>query len=60
VENSYESFTGEFDTQTAGIEAIRNTKEVKSTEIYNLHGQRLSSLQKGLNIVNGQKVFKSK
>ncbi len=25
--------------------------------IYNLHGQRLSSLQKGLNIVNGQKIF---
>jgi hypothetical protein len=60
VENSYESFTGEFDTQTAGIEAIRNNKEVISTEIYNLHGQRLRSLQKGLNIVNGKKVFKSK
>jgi len=27
------------------------------TEIYNLQGQRLSALQKGLNIVNGQKVY---
>ena len=55
VENSDESFTGEFNKQTTGIDAIRNNKEVKSTEIFNLHGQRLRSLQKGLNIVNGKK-----
>jgi hypothetical protein len=58
VENSYESFTGEFDTQTAGIEAIRNNKEVKSTEIYNLHGQRVANDYKGLVIVGGKKVLK--
>jgi hypothetical protein len=57
VENSDESFTGEFNAQGAGIvEVINKTKEVRSN-IYNLQGQRLSSLQKGLNIVNGQKIF---
>ena len=57
VENSLESFTGEFETQTTGIEAIRNNKEVIRTGIYNLQGQRLNSLQKGLNIVNGRKIY---
>ena len=57
LENSRESFTGEFEAQTTGIEAITNNKEVIRHNIYNLQGQRLSSLQKGLNIVNGQKIF---
>ena len=57
VENSQETFTGEFDTQTTGIEVVRNKKEVVDNHIYNLQGQRLSTLQKGLNIVNGQKVY---
>ena len=57
VENSQESFTGQFETQTTGIEAIRNNKEEKGIHIYNLQGQRLSSLQKGLNIVNGRKIY---
>jgi hypothetical protein len=56
VENSNELFRGEFETETTGIEVIYNKVETK-TDIYNLQGQRLSSLQKGLNIVNGQKVY---
>ena len=57
VENSNESFTGEFDTQTTGIKEVRTKKEETRMYIYNLQGQRLNSLQKGLNIVNGQKVY---
>jgi len=57
VENSNESFTGEFEAQTTGIEAIKTNKEDVRSYIYNLHGQRLSTLQKGLNIVNGQKIY---
>ena len=57
VENSDESFTGQFDAQTTGIEAIINNKVETKHSIYNLQGQRLSSLQKGLNIVNGQKIY---
>ena len=56
VENNHETFTGEFETQTSGVKVIINKKEEKHA-IYNLQGQRISSLQKGLNIVNGKKVF---
>lgn len=57
VENSNESFVGEFEVQTTGIETIRNKKEDVKTYIYNLQGQRIRFLQKGLNIVNGRKVY---
>ena len=57
VENSRESFTGEFGTQMTGIKEISNKKEEAVGKIYNLQGQRLSSLQRGLNIVNGQKIY---
>ncbi len=57
VENSNELFTGEFDTETTGIEETMYNKVEAKSEIYNLQGQRLSSLQKGLNIVNGKKVY---
>ena len=57
VENSNESFTGEFEAQTTGIEAISYQPSTVRHHIYNLQGQRLSTLQKGLNIVNGQKIY---
>ncbi len=59
VENAQESFTGEFETQASGIsDALRpNNNEVIKRNVYNLQGQRISSLQKGLNIVNGQKIY---
>ena len=57
VENSNESFTGEFEAQTTGIEAISYQPSAVRHHIYNLQGQRISILQKGLNIVNGQKIY---
>ena len=57
VENRNESFTGEFNAQKTGIQEVRMKKEDSNSYIYNLQGQRISSLQKGLNIVNGRKVF---
>ena len=57
VDNNNETFIGEFDAQLTGIEAIRSKKSEVRGYIYNLQGQRLSSLQKGLNIVNGKKVY---
>lgn len=57
VENSQESFTGQFETQATGIEELKNSRIEKSKSIYNLQGQRLNSLQKGLNIVNGRKLL---
>jgi len=57
VENSLESFTGQFEVQTTGIEENVKIKKLKNVSIYNLQGQRLSAMQKGLNIVNGQKIY---
>ena len=57
VENSNEAFTGEFEVQTTGIEEISSKRSEVRDYIYNLQGQRLSTLQKGLNIVNGKKVY---
>ena len=66
IENSSEVFTGGFETITTGIQELINKEETKifnsSTlqffnSIYNLQGQRLNTLQKGLNIVNGRKVL---
>jgi hypothetical protein len=57
VENSRESFTGEFEVQTAGIEENVIIEKINNGSIYNLQGQRINSLQKGLNIVNGQKII---
>ena len=61
VENSEESFTGVFETQTTGISDAARLNDkgemINDKLIYNLQGQRISSLQKGLNIVNGQKVY---
>ena len=57
VENSNESFTGQFETQTTGI-SLAPAHSQKEGAIYNLQGQRISSLRKGLNIINGHKVYK--
>ena len=57
VENSNELFTGEFETETTGIEETIYNKVETKTEIYNLQGQRLSSQPtKGIYIRNGKKV----
>jgi hypothetical protein len=43
-----------------GIEAIDNgqlTIDNDKTEIFNLAGQKMSKLQRGVNIVNGKKVL---
>jgi hypothetical protein len=56
VENSQESFTGEFGVLTTGIKEQKN-QAIAQGHIYNLQGQRLSFVQKGLNIVNGKKIM---
>ena len=39
-------------------DAISSIKaETENAEIYNLAGQRMSGLKKGINIVNGKKVL---
>ena len=38
-------------------DALRQNIETNNNNVYNLQGQRISTLQKGLNIVNGRKVI---
>lgn len=57
VENSRESFIGQFEAQTTGIVAVKGKEMEARGGIYNLQGQRVRTLQKGLNVVNGKKVI---
>ena len=50
-------FNDETEEESTGITSASVTGN-KATAIYNLNGQRLTTLQKGLNIVGGKKVFK--
>ncbi len=49
-----------FEDDATGIESIQNSKFKIQNEdaIYNLAGQRIQKMQKGINIVNGKKVLK--
>ena len=40
-----------------GISPLKATEEEAATSIYNLAGQRLSKMQKGINIKDGKKVL---
>ena len=40
------------------IKAIDKVQDVMSNEAYNLAGQRINKMQRGINIVNGKKVLK--
>ena len=50
VENSSESFSGEFDTQTTGIKEI-NSDAAKAVQYYSIDGKRIATPQRGLNII---------
>ena len=41
----------------AGIEENVKIEKLKNESIFNLHGQRQQSLQRGINIVNGRKIM---
>ena len=53
-------FTFVFDDDDAtGIEDLKDSKDLKdSNVIYNIAGQRIQKMQRGINIVNGKKVLK--
>ena len=55
IENSQELYTGVFESQLSGIANHFTHDTIKDGSIFNLQGQRISSLRKGLNIVNGKK-----
>ena len=45
------------DEESTGIDGITPVPTQKARTIYNLQGQKLNSLQRGVNIVNGKKVL---
>ena len=54
-------FIFKFDDVATGIENLNtqsSTLNTQNTSIYNLAGQRLQKMQKGINIVNGKKILK--
>nr|MCR5851257.1 hypothetical protein [Bacteroidaceae bacterium] len=46
-----------FDEDATGLEGVQDVQEAQGA-IYNLAGQRLNKIQKGINIVNGKKILK--
>ena len=57
IENRDEVFNGVIDTASTGIENLTPTLSQGEGAIYNLQGQRIKTLQKGLNIVDGKKIY---
>ena len=56
--SNVKGFAISWDEIVDGIEQVQSSKfNVQSSTIYNLAGQRISKLQKGINIVNGKKVL---
>ena len=56
-QSSVKAFNVVFDDAT-GIQSVDNEQStIADSAIYNLAGQRLSKMQKGINIVNGKKVL---
>jgi len=50
-------FTFVFDDDADGIQTLSDSS-LKGENIYNLAGQRIQKMQKGINIVNGKKILK--
>ena len=55
VPSEVKGFTFVFDDDATGIEDIKDLKD--SNVIYNVAGQRIQKMQKGINIVNGKKIM---
>ena len=56
--NDIKAYTFEFEDDATAIKTIDNGQLTTDGVIYNLAGQRLGRMQKGINIVNGKKILK--
>ena len=57
VPTEVKSFTFKFQNPATGITETRTATREEVEGIFNLAGQRMSKMQKGINIVNGKKVL---
>ena len=51
------AFTFIFNDVTTGVRTIETVSAEEAAKIFNLGGQRMSNMQRGINIVNGKKVL---
>ena len=51
------AFTFIFDDEATGIKTIETVSAEEAAQIFNLAGQRINKMQKGINIVNGKKIM---
>ena len=59
VGNGVKGFTIDFDDDATGISLMEDGRsQMEDGVIYNLAGQRISKMQKGINIVNGKKILR--
>ena len=56
--NPVKSFYAFDDDDPTSIQTIDNGQQTTEGAIYNLAGQRIQKMQKGINIVNGKKILK--
>ena len=52
------ALTFDFDDDATAIEKTLSDSPLKGENIYNLAGQRIGKMQRGINIVNGKKILK--
>lgn len=55
--SSVKGFTFVFDDDATGISDINVNLNVNEGAIYNIAGQRMNKMQKGINIINGKKIL---
>ena len=55
--NGVKDFSINLEADVTGIETIDDAQSTMNDAIYNLAGQRLKKMQKGINIVNGKKMI---
>ena len=55
--STVKGFTFVFDDDATAIEETLSNSPLKGENIYNVAGQRIQKMQKGINIVNGKKVM---
>ena len=56
--SSVKAFTFSFEDDATGIEMVNGQSSMVNDPIFNLAGQRIQKMQKGINIVNGKKILR--
>jgi len=57
--NNVKALTFDFDDDATGISLMEDGRsQMEDGAIYNLAGQRINKMQKGINIINGKKILK--